>query len=233
MLGFRTRFWVNVVGRVVPLAVSFAVVFSAASENAKLTVFVIAILCLILAEYVGVYRPLSHFENVVRAQLDIYFEPFVKGATFIDGTKADIRVNIMLIRRRFFRRHLFQYYQQGMKGFPDANLHFPIRCGLCGWAVRNESDVVTYRDLRHDTAETSKDEFNWSEKQFAATAHVHAVATVPLFRERGTLGGHIKHDCFGVLNVDATNDAGAEFLADPVIQEQIKDFSNFVEITLG
>ncbi len=233
MLGFRTRFWVNTIGRVVPLAVSFAVVFSGASELTKLVVFGVAILLLIFVEYIGVYRPLNHFEKVVKSQFDFYFEPFVNGATFIDGTKADIRVNLMLIKRWFFRRHLFQYYQQGMKGFPDANLHFPIRCGLCGRAVRNKSDTVTYRDLRCDTAATAKSEFDWSAKQFAATTHVRAVATVALFRERKTFGGHIKHYCFGVLNVDATNDAGAEFLADPEIQEQIKEFSNFVQISLA
>lgn len=233
MLGFRTRFYINVVGRVVSIGLSLAYAFFSTNEVAKYSVSFAAIVFLILVEYLGVYRPSQKFEDVVRKQFDFYFEPFVSGAKFSDGTKADIRVNLMLIRWWFFRRHFFQYYQQGMRGWSDSNLHFPIGCGLCGKARKDGSDTVTYRDLRPDTAESAATEFNWSAKRFEATKHVRAVAAVPLFRESKAFGGPIRHYCFGVLNVDATNDAGAEFLADPIIQQQIKDFSNFVEITLA
>src|ERR1043166_686592 len=233
MLGFRTRFYINVAGRVVSIGVSLAYALFSSNAVVKYSVSFGAIVFLILVEYLGVYRPSQRFEDVVRKQFDFYFEPFVTEAKFIDGTKADIRVNLMLVRWWFFRRHFFQYYQQGMKGFADSNLHFPIACGLCDKARKDGSDTVTYRDLRPDTAAIAAKEFNWSKKQFRDTKHVCAVATVPLFRESRAFGGPIRHYCFGVLNVDATNDAGAEFLADPIIQQQIKDFSNFVELTLA
>lgn len=233
MLGFRTRFFVNVAGRVIPLCVSLAFALFSTDPVIKWLVPFAAIAVLILVEYLGVYRPAQRFEEIVRKQFDFYFEPFVTGATFIDGTKAKIRVNLMLIRWRIFGWHLVQYYQQGMAGHPDANLHFPAYAGVCGQAVQNKSDTLVYRDLRHHTAETAKSEYKWAPKHFAITSHVRAVASVPLFRERKTFTGKIKHDCFGVLNVDAIDDVGAEFLADPIIQQQIKDYSTFVQLTLA
>jgi hypothetical protein len=233
MLGFRTRFFVNVAGRVVSICVSLAFAVFSTDPIAKYLALLAAIGVLVLVEYLGVYRPSQRFEEVVRKQFDFYFEPFVTGATFSDGTKAGIRVNLMLIKWRFFGRHLVQYYQQGMKGHPDSNLHFPMHAGVCGQAVKNKSDTVTYRHLRGDTQAIAKSEYKWSAKHFGLTTHVRALVTVPLFRERKTFGGSIKHQCFGVLNVDAIDDVGAEFLADPIIQQQIKDYSAFVQLTLA
>lgn len=232
MLGFRTRFWVNAIGRVLPLGVSFIFALFSTNDTAKELVFLGAIVVLITVEYVGVYRPVKHFSEIVRDQFDFYFEPFVNDA-WLDGVKAEIRVNIMLVRWTLRGRHFFQCYQQGMAGHPDAGLHFSIKRGLCGYAFRKKSHEVVYRDLRKDTPEISERKYRWSRDDFDTTQHVKAVASVPLYRQRTTLRGHIKHKYFGVLNVDAVNDTGANFLADEAIQKQIKGFAGFVRLSLA
>jgi hypothetical protein len=231
MLGFRTRFWVNVAGRILPLTVSLLFAIFSTNNGAKGVVFSLAILVLILVEYLGVYRPLQHLEDVIRKQLDFYFEPFLHDAQ-VDGAHAELRVNIMLVRWTILGRHFFQYYQKNMEGHPDANLHFSIKCGLCGYAFRKNSHEVIYRDLRNDTPDAARRKFHWSQKQFDITNHVKAVATIPLYHQQTALRGHIKHKYFGILNVDATNDAGAEFLADESVRAQIKGFAGFVQISL-
>ncbi len=231
MLAFRTRFWVNVVGRILPLGVSLSFALFSTNNTAKGIAFSIAALMLILVEYLGVYRPLQHLEDVIRKQFDFFFEPFVQDAIF-NGVKAEIRVNVMLIGRYFFFRHFFQFYQQGMEPYPDANLHFSIKRGLCGEAFPKNTNEVTFRDLRNDPPEFSMKEYGWSKKEFAAVRHVRAIALIPLYRKRKTHRGPIKHTYYGTLNVDAVNDAGAFFLADPDVQLQIKGFSRFVQISL-
>jgi hypothetical protein len=90
-----------------------------------------------------------------------------------------------------------------------------------------------YRDLRHDTPAVAQKKFHWSPEQSDLTQHVRAVATIPLYRKRTGFRGHIKHKYFGVLNIDATNDVGVEFLADAAIQQQIMGFAQFVQLSLG
>jgi hypothetical protein len=233
MLGFGRRFWVNVLGRILPLSSSLLFAIFSTNNTAKGVVFLIAALVLILVEYLGVYRPLQRFEDVIRKQFDFYFEPFLEQAQ-VDGEKADLRVNIMLVRRTIcFCRKFFQFYQKNMEGYPDANLNFSIKRGLCGYAFRKGSQVVMYRDLRGDTREAAQRKFHWSQEQFDLTDHVKAVATIPLYRQRTAFRGHIRHKYFGVLNIDATNDAGVEFLADPDVQQQITGFARFVQLSLA
>lgn len=232
MLSVGTRFLVNILGRVLPLAVAFLFAVFSTNDTAKEIVFLCAILILIVVEYFGVYRPAKAFEDVIREVFDFFFVPFVNEASF-NGMDAQIRVNIMLVRCTLRGRHFFQYYQQGMAGHPDANLHFSIKRGLCGHAFRKNSHEVMYRDLRNDTAEAARRKFNWPQEQFDITQHVKAVATIPLYRERKTLRGHMRDQYFGVLNVDALNDPGVELLADQDIQKQIKGFAGLVQIILS
>ena len=232
MLGFRTRFWVNAVGRVAPLVVSFAVTFSAATEFQKLLTLGGAVFVLIAVEYIGVVRPLRDLEGIVRKQFDFFFQPFVDRAEFM-GQKADIRINVMLVKWFWFRRHLYQYYQIGMKGFPDSDLHFSIKRGASGRALAGKMEKVYYRDLRNDSPDRAKRRYKWSQKELEAVQHVLAVAVIPLCRERKTLRGHIRYQYIGTLNVDATNNEGADLLANPDIQQQIRGFAAFVQISLG
>jgi hypothetical protein len=228
MLGFRTRFWVNVLGRILPLGASLLFAIFSTNTIAKEVVFFAAAVVLIIVEFVGVYLPLQRFEEVIRKQLDFYFEPFLEAAQ-VDGEKADLRVNIMLVRRTIcFCPHFFQFYQKNMEGHPDANLHFSIKRGLCGHALRKRSQVVVYRDLRQDTPALAQKKFQWSQEQSDLTQHVKAV-----YRKRTAFRGHIKHKYFGVLNIDATNNAGVEFLADADVQQQIMGFAQFVQLSLG
>jgi hypothetical protein len=134
MLGFRTRFWVNALGRILPLGASLLFAIFSTNNTVKETVFVGAAMVLIIVEFVGVYLPLQRFDEVIRKQLDFYFEPFLEDAA-VNGEKADLRVNIMLVHRCiFFCPRFFQVYQKNMEGHPDANLHFSIKRGLCGHA---------------------------------------------------------------------------------------------------
>ncbi len=231
MLSVGTRFLINVLGRVLPLAASFLFAAFSTNDTAKQFVFLATILTLIAVEYFGVYRPSKDFEEVIREVFDFFFAPFVNEASF-NGMIAQIRVNVMLVRWTFRGRQFFQYYERGMAGHPDANLHFSIKSGLCGHAFRKNLHEVMYRDLRNDTADAARRKFYWSQEQFEITQHVKAVATIPLYRQRKTLRGHIKYKYFGVLNVDALNDAGAELLADQGIEEQIEGFAGFVQIIL-
>jgi hypothetical protein len=139
----------------------------------------------------------------------------------------------MLVRWNFFGRHFFQFFQKGMGGQRDASLHFSIKRGLCGAAFRRKTHQVLYRDLRNETPEVSKKKYKWTQKEFDAIQHITAVATIPLYRQHKTLRGRIKDKYFGTLNFDATNDAGAVYLADPAVQQQIKGFAEFVQISLA
>lgn len=232
MLGFRTRFWVNTVGRIAPLVVSFAVTFSSATEFVKLAVFFGASVFLILVEYLGVYRPLTKLEDVVKNQLDFYFTPFVEGATY-NGVNATIRVNVMLCRWRPLGRRFFQYYQNGMQGHPDAGLSIGVSQGVCGHAFTRKSHALCFRDLRNQEPEALTKRWKFTDKQQGTVKHVLAVASVPLSRASRAWSGHIKTHFYGVLNVDALDDAGVQLLADPAIQRQIEGFAKFVRITLA
>jgi hypothetical protein len=231
MLSVGTRFLVNILGRALPLAVAFLFALYSPNDFAKEIVFLCAILIVIVVEYLGVYRPSKDFEDTIREVFDYYFEPFVNEASF-NGMAAQIRVNVMLVRWTLRGRYFFQYYQRGMAGHPDANLNFSIKRGLCGHAFRKNSNELIYRDLSNDTAEAARRKFNWPEDQFYITQHVKAVAAIPIYRERKTLRGHMKHKYFGVLNVDALNDPGVELLADPGVQKQIEGFAGLVQIIL-
>src|SRR6266496_5431010 len=97
MLSIGTRFLVNVLGRVVPLAASFLFAVFSTNDTAKQFVFLGTILTLTAVEYFGVYRPSKDFEDVIREVFDFFFARFVNEASF-NGTTAQIRVNVMLVR---------------------------------------------------------------------------------------------------------------------------------------
>jgi hypothetical protein len=232
MPGTKIRFILNLLGRITPMSVAFLLAVFSADNTSKGVGFALAIAFLVVSEYYGVYRPLQNIDEIRRKQFDFYFGPFVESANF-NGMSAIIRVNIMMARRHWLQLHLFQYYQFGMAGHPDANFHCSVKKGLCGHAFRNKKHEVVYRDFRNDTPESLKRKFRWGDKELEVCGHVKSVATIPIYREIKTFLGHVKFDYFGTLNVDSLDDAGAELLADAEIQQQIKAFAQFVQITLG
>jgi hypothetical protein len=224
----RARFFLNVSGRTVPLIVAFLFIIFAPSDRAREIALVASIAFLIFAEYFAVYRPTKDWDRTRREQLNFFFERFVQSAE-LEGAAAQIRVNVMLKRLHWSGRRLFQYYQYGMEGHPDANLHFSTKRGLCGQILRSESHQVVYKTK----AELDADDFGLSSRERRLVDHVMAVATIPLFREVSTFRGNIKYKYFGVVNVDAVDIVGAQLLAEPAIQEQIRALAAFVQITLS
>jgi hypothetical protein len=223
----RTRFFLNVLGRTLPLIVAFLFALYAPNDKYKEIVFGLGILVLFAAEYVAVFRPMRDWDTVRREQLKYYFEQFVKSAE-LEGVPARIRINVMLTRWTWRGRRLYQYYQYGMEGHPDANFHFSINEGLAGEALRAESHEVTYKTK----VELDAGDYGLSEKKKQLLHHIQAVATIPLFREVATFRGNMKYKYFGVVNVDAVDSVGADLLAEPTIQEQIRALAAFVQITL-
>lgn len=223
----RTRFFLSLVGRVTPLTIAFAFAVISPDNKTKAIAYTCAIALLVVSEYIGIYRPLQNLDETRRKQLDHYLKAFVDSAK-LGEQKAVIRVNVMMVGWTITGRHFFQYYQSGMKDYPDANLHFAISKGVCGMAFKRRLFEVEYADLR-----SANPGYKLSKRETATTGHVKAVATIPLFREVKTFRGHPNVRYFGVLNVDAIDDVGAELLKEPQIQARIKGHAEFIRITLA
>ena len=134
----RTKFFLAVMGRVVPMTVAFAAVIFAPSNGAKAWFYIGAAALIMTGEYFGVYRPLQNFEETRRKLLEYFFVPFADSAK-IDEHPASIRINVMRVCWTFMGRHFFQFYQAKMLGHPDASLNFSIRKGVAGRALRSKS----------------------------------------------------------------------------------------------
>lgn len=223
----RTKFFLGLLGRVTPLTIAFVIAIVSPDNFKKGCWYVAAIAILVVSEYVGIYRPLANRDELRKKQTDCYLKSFVSTAS-ISGKKVTIRVNVMLIRRFWLRRHFFQFYQLGMAGYPDANLHFSIHKGLCGRVLNEQMQRVTFMDFR-----TTPWNDGWSEKEVRLVRHITAVATIPLLRETKTLRGHPTTEYFGCLNVDSVDDLGADFLAVQNAQEQIRALAEIVQVTFA
>jgi hypothetical protein len=130
-----------------------------------------------------------------------------------------------------FGQEIPQYYQLNMEGEPDANLSFSVKKGFCGEVFRSGTQRAKFRDLRALSAEEQSAEFNFGKRELARISHVKAVACAALYKEGKTFRGAIKQKYFGVLNVDATDDLGAEYLADPEVLNQVAFMAKFVQVT--
>lgn len=159
--------------------------------------------------------------------MDCFIKPFVSTATY-GRKKVKLRVNVVLIRRYWFSMHLFQFYQHGMSGFPDANLHFSVHKGLCGRALMEHTQKVSYIDLRKTPWDGE-----FTDKEVQQTKHIKAIATIPLLRETKTFMGRPTTEYFGCLNIDSTDDLGADFLSAKAAQEQILALAELVQTTFS
>lgn len=105
-------------------------------------VIVVAIAYVIIffiVEGLLIYRPAKKFEERRKDILDAYFKPWVDKAK-IDGRKPKIRINVMIAKKWFTGKHLFQFYGYNMKGYPDADLHFSAKAGVSGWCLTQRDD---------------------------------------------------------------------------------------------
>lgn len=224
----RTRFFLNVVGKTVSLTIAFLFVIFAPNDQLKIVAFVVGVGIIFLAEYLAAFRPTKDWDKIRREQLNYFFERFAQSAE-LDGSPVEIRINVMLKQWRWNGRRLVQFYQYGMSGYPDANLEFSIRRGLCGHVLRSQIQDVTYKSK----AQLDAERYGLSDKELALVKHVTAIAAIPVFRDVETFYGNPKQQYFGVVNVDAVDTKGAQLLAEPSIHEQIVGLAAFVQITLG
>src|SRR5260221_1049301 len=225
----KVKFLVNLMARLEPLTVAIIYSVLAPQDTYKILAYGAEVCMLGISEYLGIYRPLQNFEDTKRKQLDVFFQFFVETAQ-IGDFKASIRVNVMLAQWNWVGRHFFQYYQYQMDGYPDANLHFCTKKGLCGEVFHKRKSEVIYADLRQLTRADAKRIYHFTDDEINASEHVKAVVCVPLFRKRRTLRGTNHDKYYGVLNIDALDDAGVELLKKEEIQKQIKAFAAFVQI---
>jgi hypothetical protein len=225
----RAKYFTVLIGKVVPMATAFALAVYGPNPQVRLVALVAGVLIITITEYVAILRPLSNIHEVRKKLLDFYLKSFVQTAR-INGQQPGLRVNLMVVGWNWtLRRHLFQYYQFNMEKWPDANLHFPIRRGCCGAALATRQHRVHFTDLR--TVE--REAFGLSKQQSRATSHVLAVATVPLYREVKTLRGVSLWNYFGVLNIDAIDELGADFLASEEVHEHILGQAAFAQLTFA
>ncbi len=220
------KFLLNTVARIAALAAAAYIAAIAPDNRTKSLVYGGAALLIVISEYVGIYRPMVNLEELRKKQMDLIFKPLLTSSQ-LAATRVKLRANVMLIRRHWiFWKHFFQFYQQGMTQHPDANLHFSIKKGFCGQVLRESEQRVRYVNLI-ETPWVGE----WSAAEAQKVAHVKAIAVVPLVREVKTWRGNSEWKYFGCLNVDATDPAGAQVLADPEIQRQIAALGEIVEVT--
>jgi hypothetical protein len=230
------KFCISILGRLVPLALALVTGSYLTETYLKAIAYSFGGFIFVVVEYFGAYRPLKHFDDKRKELLDAFFNNFVDTAK-IGDQKATIRVNIMLANWcigswTVLCRHFFQFYQKGMDGYPDADAHFSVCSGFCGRVFRSREAWAHYEDLRSLTPDQLEG-YGFSEKLQQQTRAVKAIVCVPLYRKFKSMRGAPKVKWIGVLNVDAVDDAGADLLKQPEIQEQIEAFAEFARLTLA
>lgn len=223
----RARFIVTLIRAGVPIALSVASIYVSDIEW-KTALAVIAFVIIGLAEYVGIFQPLAKLEETKKKLVDPYIKPWVDKAE-IEGRKPKIRVNVMTVKWHWFRKCFFQYYQYKMDGYPDSDLYFPISRGFCGQVLANKLQDTYYKDLRGEQGAAGPTSYSFNKKQIEATRHVKAVTSTPLFRKKHCWNGRTKHEWFAVMNVDAVDDAGAEYLGKEETLETIRSWAEFMQ----
>jgi hypothetical protein len=206
----RTKFFLTLIGRITPLTIAFIFAFFAPTDKSKVLSYLCGIALLLAAEYFGIYRPLLNIEEARKRVLDLVFKDWLDSIR-LGRRRPNLRVNVML-RRWWFGWRFYQYYQLNMDGDPDANLSFSVKRGFCGQVFGSHTQKARYRDFRQLSDEEQSREFKWTKSECRQTAHVKAIACAGLYRECRSFRGVLKHRYFGVLNVDATDDDGADFL---------------------
>jgi len=226
------KFILSLLGRAVPLALALVGVSQFPKSYQRNIAYGLALLIYVVVDYFGTLRPLKNLEDKQKELLDLFFARFV-GSAEIEHQKATIRVNVMLVKWCIgwwppIRREFLQFYQKGMEGHPDCNAHFRIKAGFCGQAFNSRYARAHYVDLRLQSTEDKK-QYRLTPALQQQTSIVKAIVCVPLYRKMKTMRGNASYKWVGVLNIDATDDAGADLLREPKIQEQIEGFASFVQ----
>ena len=171
------------------------------------------------------YETFTHFlpQREARRVADVYvagllddFRNVITGQRLKLG--ADIRINIMFVRRSaftLFMRRFVWFANRGFEGaHQDNGLWLFVGQGICGRAFKERKTLVA--DLRGSDSEQPpwwpcRDNFYLFPWQRKKTAHLTAILTIPIFAEEH-LGLMTSHRPVGVINIDAVSENGAERL---------------------
>lgn len=199
-------------------------------ERYRLPASITYLVLFFVVEYFAIYRPEKSWEAKRRRILDAFLTQWVDESRYGD-TRPEIRINVMLVRWFGLGRRFFQVYEYRMKGWPDSTLHFSVRKGFCGECFGKGGPKTYYVDLRGQPADTIKNTYNLNDEEYKKTAHIRAIACRVLAKEAKRVWRPevIGYKYLGVLNVDAVDDAGAEFLQQPEVLEKITNFGTLIE----
>jgi len=221
------RFFLETLLKSIPLLLPLIGVIYAKQYVIIITVAYVTIFFIV--EWLLVYKPSKRFEDRRRSILDAYFRPWVDKSE-VDGRRPTIRISVMIVKKWFAGEYLFPLYSYNMKGYPDADLHFSAKVGVSGWCLQKRYQEPHFEELRNITAEKAKERFLFNEKLYERTKHIKAIVCMPLVRtHKRWLGYGEKQDFFGVLNVDAVDDFGVNFLQNDETLEDIYSFGIFIQ----
>lgn len=137
--------------------------------------------------------------------------------------RSDLRVNIMYLKWRwwmpFGRSFKVVWKDRFHPKDRDGHLRFYTWQGVCGKAARSRD--VLFVDFRAAPVPVDgfaskyllRNTFHLWPWQLRRTRHIKAILSVPMYDTRGPKGQEHKV-CVGVINVDATTEADADYLAE-------------------
>jgi len=227
------------------------------SGTLRLIFAAIYVVLLGVSEYYLLLRPQARLEHRMKAVMDFHIGGWVRRARYFRRSEApapprrpSLRVNVMLMNptsmrvSRWLWNHgapkwmiklsesrLTQVYEYGMSGHTDANVSWAVDCGFCGQCMSKQKKETAYLQLSGLTDRQVVQSFGLSAEEYRRTNHITAITCTTLVRRvRRFFGRTLPEDeYFGVLNIDAIDEIGALFLAQPRILEEIRALSVIVE----
>jgi hypothetical protein len=200
-------------------------------KNNHIIVVVTFVLFFFIVEYFAVFKPVKNIDDKKKEILNFFIKNWIDGARY-NGKKPKIRINIMLKKFRFINFHLYQYYKYKMENYSDCDLHFAISKGFAGECLKKDIENAPYLfDMRNYSKEQILRFYKFNNKLYEKTKHIKAIACVPIQKKIRSIfyPGVDKYKKIGVLCVDATDEIGADFLAEKKVLQEIKYFHELVK----
>lgn len=201
-------------------------------ERYKVITILVFVVIFFIVEFFAIYKPTKKNIDRNREICDQFFGNWISGAKF-NGKKPKLRINIMLKKFHIINCHFFQYYQLNMKEYPDSDLHFSIHQGFVGECFKKDvANAPYYNELRDLKGEEIFKVYKFNKKLYEKTKHIKAITCSPLQKEKMSFWrrGVKKYKKFGVLNVDAVDDVGADYLKEKEVLREIDHFRILAQI---
>jgi hypothetical protein len=229
--------------RVFPLLGVFAV------QKYKIAIVSVYAVVFALSEYFLLVRPEKRLQERAHKILDHILKPLIDNARY-KRKKPSLRINIMRVRPFWYALYVrfsrwpvpefflkiiepsfIQIYEYGMTGQPDANLSIKASRGFCGHCFRRQMQQTYYKDTRDMNQQDAELIYMISHDEYEKTKHITAITCTPLIRKKKSLfGRELPEDqYFGVLNIDATDDVGADYLKQEKVLKEIEALSVIVQ----